>query len=177
MWGSRTLYDTLQVPELFRPFVSDYRINVFEIAHLPEEAIGYFSSDFKIVADYFVHRKLDPDYRPKDPEMFQHVDELLKLMSVLTQDVRFAETLQGEGGKPKDMCELLDRVEARGIKKGIEQGIVQGIEQGIDETRLVSIKNIMRNLNLTAMQAMDALGIPSSERTRYTSRLPERGCQ
>ena len=31
-------------------------------------------------------------------------------------------TLNLEGGKPKNMCEMLDRVEARGIEKGMEKG-------------------------------------------------------
>ena len=59
-----------------------------------------------------------PDYRPKDPQKFQHVDELLKLLSVLTNDPRFAEMLTEAGEKPKDMCEVLDRAEIRGEIKG-----------------------------------------------------------
>ena len=35
---------------------------------------------------------------------------------------RFAEALNGEGGKPKDMCEVLDRVEAKGKQEGIKEG-------------------------------------------------------
>lgn len=122
-------------------------------------AIDYFHSDFKVVVDYFVKKRTDPEYRPKDPEKFRHVDELLKLMSVLTQDHRFEEVLEGEGGKPKDMCEVLDRVEARGK------------QEGVDETRIESIKNLMKNLKLTVKQAMDALGIPDADQPKYLARL------
>ena len=98
-----------------------------------------------------------------------------KLMSVLTQDQRFVEPLAVEGDRPKDMCELLDRVEAKGIKKGIEQGIAQGIEQGIqqgtDETRIESIKNLMKNLHMTPAEAMDALGLSASDQVKYASSL------
>jgi len=31
------------------------------------------------------------------------------------------------------MCEVLDRIENRGIEKGIERGIEQGIERGIEQ--------------------------------------------
>ena len=107
-WGkNRSLYDVFSVPEELAPYVNDYKINVFEIARLPEKSIEYFHSDFKVIVDYFVKKRTDPEYRPKDPEKFRHVDELLKLMSVLTQDHRFEEVLEGEGGKPKDMCEVL----------------------------------------------------------------------
>ena len=171
-WGqNHSLYDTIPVSDKFRPYVSDYTINVFEIAHLSEETVSHFSSDFKIVVDYFVHSRTDPDYRPKDPVKFRHVDELLKLMSALTQDQRFVETMQEEGGKPGDMCELLDRVEAKGIKLGLKQGIEQGIEQGIDANRLDNIKSLMKNLNLTAAQAMNILEIPSTDQIKYAGRL------
>lgn len=163
-WGNgRSLYDVLQIPERFRPFVSDYRINVFEIAYLSEETLANFHSDFRIVADYFVHRRTDPNYRPSDPERFHHVDELLKLMTVLTQDSRFEETLLWKGGKPENMCEVLDRVEARGMEKGIEKGI--------EENRIENIKTVMKKLAYTSKQAMDLLDIPLTEREKYISRL------
>ena len=159
-WGkNRTLYDAIDVPEAFMPFVSDYKINVFEISHLSEEAVECFHSDFKIVADYFVHRRKDPDYRPKDPARFKHVDEVLKLMAALTGDERFIEILVGEGGKPKDMCEVLDRAEARGEARGV------------DKSRLESITNVMEGLKYTAQQAMDLLKIPENEQPKYLAKL------
>lgn len=148
------------MPEEFRPFVNDYKINVFEIAHLPEEAVGYFHSDFKVVADYFVHKQTDPEYRPVDHVKFQHVDELLKMMAAITHDDRFLDVLYDEGGgKPEDMCEVLDRVEAKGEAKGV------------DKARLESIKNLMKNVGWTIQQTMDALGIPKAEQPKYAAKL------
>ena len=46
-------------------------------------------------------------------------------MSVLTQDERFVEVM--EGGKPENMCDVLDRVEARGEARGKAEGIAKGI--------------------------------------------------
>ena len=166
---SRRLYDVLEVPEEFRDFVSDYKINVFEIAHLTEEMIDHFHSDFKIVVDYFVHRRSDPDYRPKNPDKFRHVDELLKMMAAITHDDRFVEVL--EGGKPKDMCELLDRVEEKGIEKGRQEGLQEGLQEGVDATRVESIKTLMRKLKYTAQQAMDLLDIPAADQTKYLAKL------
>lgn len=57
------------------------------------------------------------------------------------------------------MCEVLDRVEARGMEKGIE------------ENRIENIKTVMRKLSYTAKQAMDLLDIPLTERGKYTLRL------
>ena len=65
------------------------------------------------------------------------------------------------------MCNLSEAVEERGIQKGIRQGISQGISQGI----LQSLQNIMKNMNLTVKEAMDALEIKEEERSRYTEML------
>ena len=84
---------------------------------------------------------------------------MLKLMAALTGDERFIEIIVGEGGKPKDMCEVLDRAEARG----------EAI--GVDKSRLESIRNVMEGLKYTAQQAMDLLKIPENEQPKYLAKL------
>ena len=175
-WGrNRSLYDVMDIPKGLESCVSDYRINVFEIARMPEEAIEYFHSDFRIVADYFIRSRENPDYRPSDPEKFRHVDEVLKLMAAITQDDRFTEMAEMEGGKPENMCEVLDRAEARGEARGKAIGEARGKAigeaSGIEKTRIESIKNVMESLKMTAQQAMDVLKIPVAERDKYASKL------
>ncbi len=94
---------------------------------------------------------------------FRHVDEMLKLMTVLTKDHRFEALIGDEGGKVSNMCEVLDRVEA----KGREEGRAEGVEL----TRMESIKNVMDTLKFTAQQAMDVLRIPADEQPKYLGRL------
>ena len=167
--------------------MNDYKINLFEIARLPETAIGRFHSDFKVVADYFIRKRNNPDYRPTDPVRFRHVDEMLKLMTVLTKDHRFEALIGDEGGKVSNMCEVLDRVEAKGREKGREEGRAEGREEGraegreegrvegraegVELTRMESIKNVMATLKFTAQQAMDVLRIPADEQPKYLGRL------
>ena len=130
---NKSLYEGMIVPKYLEPYVNDYKINVYEIAYLTEEQVEMFTSDFKIVADYFVQMRKNKDYQPSQ-ETIRHVDEVLKLMSVLTKDNRFLKAQQEEKGKVKNMCEVLDRVENRGIAKGIEKGMAQGLTQGICAT-------------------------------------------
>lgn len=55
-------------------------------------------------------------------------------MSAMTGDNRFEETINELKGKEKvNMCEVLDRVEARGIEKGIEKGMEKGRAVGRQE--------------------------------------------
>ena len=50
----RSLRECLEIPPELKPYVSDYKVNVFEIAWLEPETVAKFRSDFRIVADYFV---------------------------------------------------------------------------------------------------------------------------
>ena len=61
----------------------------------------------------------------------QHVDETLKLMSVLTDDRRFEEVIEElpeKGGT--SMCTVLDKVENKGREEGLAQGKLEGLAQG-----------------------------------------------
>ena len=126
----------MNVPERFKPYVSDYEMkNLYEIAFLTPEQVKLFRSDFRYVADYLVQKRMTNDYKPS-ADLLRHVDETLKLMTVLTGDRRFEEavqTLPTEGGV--SMCEVLDRVENRGIEKGLAQGKREGLAQGKREGR------------------------------------------
>ncbi len=136
-------------------YVSDYRINLFEIAWLEEEQIRLFTSDFKIVADYFVQMRKHGEYVPSD-ETLKHVDAVLKLMAVLTGDDRFEEILYEPGkGTVKKMSDFLDRVEARGETIGI----------------LKSIRSLMKTLKCSAEQAMDMLEVPAADREKYRNKM------
>ena len=141
-WKKGTsLYDVLSISDEWRPYVSDYKINLFEIAYLTPEQINLFQSDFRIVADYFVQLRTNKEYKPSNV-VIQHVDAVLKLMSVLTDDDRFEQAAQEmnkskkkskKGGSGTTMCDVLDRVEARGIEKGIAVGEARGITKGATE--------------------------------------------
>ena len=122
----KTLFEVLDIDEDIKPYVNDFKINLFEIAYLDKEKINLFKSDFRILADYLYQMRVNKDYIA-DETIIEHVEELLTLMSAMTGDNRFEETIKDLKGKENiNMCEVLDRVEARGIEKGIEQGIKRG---------------------------------------------------
>ena len=123
----KTLFEVLDIDEDIKPYVNDFKINLFK-------------SDFRILADYLYQMRINRDYIA-DETTIEHVEELLTLMSAMTGDNRFEETINDLKVKEKiNMCEVLDRVEARGIEKGIEQGIEQGVKRGTINT-LISLVN------------------------------------
>lgn len=116
----------LQIPDGLKKYVSDYQINLFEIAYLTDEQLDMFESDFRIVADYFVQMRKSGEYQP-EPRPIRHVRETLHMLSVLTGDNMNNKGREGV----RTMCEVLDRIEKRGEQRGLEQGRKQGIEQMI----------------------------------------------
>lgn len=82
------------------------------------------------------------------------------MLHALSGDDRFeniiAEMTEAEKSRGGvTMCELLDKYENRGIERGI----------------VLSIRNLMETMKLTAEQAMTALKIPESDRTKYMAQL------
>ena len=114
----RTLFECLELPEEIKPYVNDYRMNLYEIAYLSDEQVQMFTSDFKIVADYFVQMQKNKNYVATEVTI-KHVHELLQLMAVMTQDNRFENVYSSDMERgATTMCEVLDRIENRGIQKG-----------------------------------------------------------
>ena len=127
--GPLSLKERLNIPKEFEPYVNDYKINLFQIAYLTHEQVELFQSDFKVVADYFVQKRENGDYVPSSQEL-KHVQETLQLLSIMTNDHRFEEAYNtntdGRKGDARNMCEVLDKVENRGIAKGKVEGKLEG---------------------------------------------------
>ena len=129
----KNLFGVLDIDEELKPYVNDYKINLFEIAYLDRETIDSFKSDFWILADYLYQMRVNKNY-VADKRSIGHIEELLMLMSAMTGDKRFEEIIDEANTKEVvNMCEVLDIVEARGIEKGIERGREEGIEKGREE--------------------------------------------
>ena len=127
---SKTLHKSLDIPEELKKFVPDYKMNLFEIAYLKDEQVKLFKSDFKLVADYFVQMRKTGKYVPPTDRII-HVQEMLSLMSALTNDNRFVDIYDEVKGKERvNMCTVLDEIEEKGIEKGMEKGIEKGREEG-----------------------------------------------
>ena len=126
---AKHLYDCFEVPEKLKPFVNDYKINVFNIAFLSPKTISMFKSDFKIIAEYFRAKRLNQKYKGSK-EKLKHANETLKMFSALTGDNSF-EKVYNEGNSKKGgitMCDVVERIRNDGITEGQERIIMNLIE-------------------------------------------------
>lgn len=171
----KNLLKCMNVPEPLLPFVNDYRANIFEIAYLTEEQAAMFTSDFRIVADYFIQKRKNKEYQPPDIEM-KHVREILELLRIFERDNTFAEVFRdAKKGGIRTMCDVVENFIQKGLRegreKGREEGREEGLKEGREETLHQNIKNLMVTLKMSAEQAMEALCVPEEERPKYLSLL------
>lgn len=157
-----TLYEAIgkNVDDDLTPFVNDYHINLFEIAWLTDEQVLGFQSDFGIVADYFVQMRKTGTYNGSDKDV-RHMREVLQLLSVLTDDSRFFKTIDlSERDEPKNMCEVLDRIE----NKGREQG---------DMNRAKKVAFKLNKKGLSLEDIADILEINTDTVSSWLQNMPE----
>ena len=119
-WATaKSLYDCFEISEKLKPFVNNYKINVFNIAWLSEETINLFKSDFKLIAQYLRTKRLHKKYTGSK-EKLQHANETLKLFSAITGDDSF-EKAYNESSLKKGgvtMCEVVERIKNEGRAEG-----------------------------------------------------------
>ena len=152
---STNLKSVLNIPEGMDDYVNDYKINVVEVAWLSQEEVDYFKSDFRVVANFFVNKRLDENYIPDDPQEIKHVDEVLKLLSVMSGDHSYEEVLF-QKGKVSNMCEVAQNL----INKGKLEGMQEGMQKG--ENRLSNLLSTLCDLGREA----DAIKAIKDEKAR-----------
>ena len=156
-WSThKNLLSCFKIPEELKPFVNDYKINVFNIAWLSDKTIEMFQSDFKIVAKYFQTVRLKKDYKGSNEEI-RHVDALLKMLSALTGDNSFEE-VYNEGNLKKGgvtMCEVVEKIKNEGkaelVKKMLDAKLVN--EQQIADLLKISVKEVKKIASKVPVQA------------------------
>ena len=187
----RCLSGVLTFPEEYRPHLekwfNDYHINVVEVAYLTTEQIAMFRSDFRVVAEYFVKSRTDPDYEPEEFEI-KHVYELFDLLTAVSGDDRFKEIAMltkdkagiHEGQEVVTMrSQFIDNIwkrakaegekigeqrgELRGEKRGELRGEAKGDHRATIRVLRRSIDNMLKKTNYTRDEILDILEVSPEE--------------
>ena len=148
----KSLCEAINISDVVKPFVSDYKINVFEIAYLSDEQVNMFRSDFKIVADYFVQMRKNKNYVPSR-QVIKHVAEVLQLLQILTgsKEYEFDGKLIDMKGKRITMNSWFDKQFENAEKKGEKKG------------ELDTLFRLMKKGILTLKQAAEEMGMSVSK--------------
>ncbi len=97
-----------------------------------------FKSDFKVVARFFVNKRRKPGYVADDPTEIQHVDEVLKLLSVMTGDRDYEKVICDEmKGQVKSMCDVAERLKNMGRQEERINAVKFAISLGASEEKIL----------------------------------------
>ena len=96
---NKTIKELLKIPKGLEDYVNDYKIHVIEVAWLSDEQLQQFKSDFGIVANFFVQKRKNRNYKPDDRREIRHVDAVLKLLSVMTGDSSYEKILYDDSNR------------------------------------------------------------------------------
>ena len=114
------------------------------------------------MANFFVQKRKHKDYIPDDPTEIRHIDEVLKLLRVMTGDERYQAIFQKERGV-HSMCDVAERLEKMGMEKGMEQGVKQGRKlgrnEGIHEEKIRVYKKLLEK-GFSKQEAQEITELP-----------------
>ncbi len=127
------LKEVMDIPKELALYVSDYSINLFEIAYLDDRTLEKFRSDFRILADYAVQMRKNGKYVPARDAIL-HPRELLEAMSALSGDARYEESYNAylrqhpDQGRRTSMDQYLTELINEGEARGKEEGRAEMLE-------------------------------------------------
>ena len=137
-WPSETCYlhNILNINDDLKPYVSDYKINVFDINKLTEEQLDKFKTE---VANYFgfvISKNNKTKYTPIN-RTIKHGEELMNAITAYAGDNFISEAYNkvqsvNKGGNIS-MCDVVQRIQDKGEKIGIEKGVQKVIIKMINE--------------------------------------------
>ncbi|MCR5724460.1 MAG: Rpn family recombination-promoting nuclease/putative transposase [Treponema sp.] len=126
----RSLKETLSYDERLSRFISDYKINVFELAWLTDEEINRFKGDFKIVLEY-LRAKRTGKIENWDRQKLEHTHEILDLLRVISNDSIFlqmedfiVQIQKEEGGV--GMCDFVQKIKREGFNMTQQEVFADG---------------------------------------------------
>ena len=137
---NRTLKEVISMPEELSGFVSDYKINVFELAWLTDNQIQSFKSDFREVALFLRSLRTDEPFIGSDKEL-EHVMEILDLFRVMGEnDSRITDVITeyssidfSKGGSKMGVCSVVQNWVDEGINQGMKTKAIDAAVEALRE--------------------------------------------
>lgn len=160
--GAKCLYDMLTMDKELEPYVSNYKMNLFD--YHDYEDFSFFKTEnrelFEVLSCAKDERKMD-QLLNGNLERYRNlaadaVEVIFKLTGI---DLNILENVRKDGMEEVDMCKAWDDHKEAGRNEGRQEGI------------FTSIKNLMESTKVSAIQAMEMLQVSETERDMYLERL------
>ena len=162
--GATCLYDMLDMDKELEPYISNYKMNLFDYHDCEDFSI--FKTENRILfemlscsQDKTVMKKLLEEKR----NQYKDVDGSTIRMIFDILGIKYNSKMREKIEEEEDMCKAWDEM--------MEDERQAGREKGISLARTEDIRNIMDSLKVSALQAMSILKITETEKDKYISLL------
>ena len=162
LWdGATCLYDMLDMNEALAPYITNYRLNLFDYHNCNDLSI--FKTENRELFEVLSCAKSEEDMDElvhQNEERYEELayDAAQTICDIAGIDITLIKRVKEDGSEVACMCKAWDDHRKSGIREGRKEGVL--------ETRVESIRSLMKNLSITMEEAMDVLEIPKSDRER-----------
>ena len=169
--GPNCLWDMMDIPDNFKPFINNYHIHVFQAggSH-PYSFSNPDNQDFFMLISELYHlegRFKISDFENRHPGMTVYWETLAAVGAVTGTKSLTNYALKHRGGR-LNMCTALQGLVDQGHKEGLVEGQRQGMEKAVLETvRILKEFNIPENVIAAKLQSNFQL--PKEELPKYLS--------
>ena len=166
--GARCLYDMLEIDKELEPFVTNYKLNLFDYHDCKDFSV--FKTENEMLFELLscaCDKKAMKKLLDKSRERYSKVDRniMRTMFDIIGIKYKVKEESDEEGGD--DMCKAIEEwaeeERTAGKIEGRREGKIEGRLEGTTE----ALRNIMDSLKITAIEAMDILKIAKEEQAEY----------
>ena len=147
-------------------YVPDYRIHLIAPSQMRDADFLKFRTGFGQVLQYI-------KYSRNKEKLYQIIHESDRFREMDEDSANLLNAVTGSGlkweskGGKVDMCTAIEEMRRESMEQGMEKGIAEGREKAI----VTAVRNVMKNMGMTAEQAMKMMGVPDSEQIKYKTLL------
>ena len=160
LWdGSRSLYEMLELDEEIKPFVNDFKLNLFDYHDYKD--FSMFKTENRLLFEMLANAK---NKRKMLSVLRKHTDDgkvdkisAQAILGILNVRIDLAKILKKDenGREVYDMCQAFEDYKEDGRRLGLKQGR----KEGELLMALKMVKNLMRKKKMSFEEAADILGI------------------
>ncbi len=182
LWdGAKSLYDMLDIREEAKPFVNDFKLNLFD--YHDYDNFSQFKTENRLL---FEMLSCSNDKEKMIQKLKQHTTDgqvdlesakaILEILNVKI-DLNTIQKEDKNGREVYDMCQAFEDYKEdgrrEGFKLGQQQGKIEGERKGRKTGELLALKTVVRNLmknqSVSFEEAVDMLGISKTKQKKLQS--------
>ena len=160
LWdGAKCLYDMLNLDEGLKPYVTNYKMNLFD--YHDYDYFSFFKTEnrelFEVLSCAKDEKKMEKLFCNNRDRYRCLTSDVVEVIFILTGiDLSILEKIEDEEGMEEvDMCKAWDDHKEAGRREGIA----------------ISIRNLMESTKMSAQQAMEVLKISEADKDMYLGML------